>query len=114
MKMFLVTLADDCDMTPLSNKPNPGHNAGFTKWQKIAAGIKADSEKAEQLVLDRFGNTGELKINSETHSKIVLSHETIKQLIDYPRKDEWSLIDDSFDSIIKGLLDFGQKRNRRD
>lgn len=70
----------------LSNKPKPGRRV-LPGWQKQVEECKAEAEKAEPTK-DKFGNTSVTKINSQTHSEVVLSNETIKQLIEYGRKDE--------------------------
>lgn len=113
--MLTLVNDDDVDMPPLTNKSNPGRNRVGGAWQRQLENDKAESEKAEPIIKDRYGNiTSVTKTNSQTHQKMVLSKETIKQLMEYGRKDEWTLVTDSFDEIIVRLLHQVQKRNRRD
>lgn len=75
---------------------------------------KEDLEKPEVVVLDTSGNKGELRIDADTHSKIVLSNESIKQLISYAKKgDEWAMLGTtSWDDIIQMLLRQCQKKKK--
>lgn len=73
--------------------------------------VKEGLEKPE-LVRDIHGNLSEMSINADTHSKIVLSNDTISQLILWGKKgDEYAmLVDTTFDDIVTRLLKQCQRK----
>lgn len=97
----------------LTHKSSSRSSILSEKQEKALLKQREDTEKPGETV-DKFGNTSVTKINAETHNKVVLSKETIKQLMEYGRKDEWTLVTDSFDEIIVRLLRQVQKKRKRD
>jgi hypothetical protein len=83
-------------------------NPKMKGWQYNVAKVKEDSEKAESIILPN--GVKELSINADTHSKIVLRNETIKQLISYAKRgNDYVNTESTFDEIIQSLLKRYQK-----
>jgi hypothetical protein len=77
--------------------------------------VKEDLEKPELVRDIHTGNLSEMRINAYTHSKIVLSNETIRPLILNGKKgNEYDmLIETSFDDIVTRLLRQCQSKKKK-
>lgn len=78
-----------------------------------------EEARPEEVVIDRFGNTAVSQLNIDTHAKVILSKDTIAQVLDYARHRmedtsiSMTLAGETFDSIILSLLNEVKKKQRK-
>lgn len=53
----------------------------------VAKAYNSEASRVEPVVLDRFGNVGEVSVNTETHQKVILSRSTITNVHAYIKSD---------------------------
>ncbi|MGH9978765.1 MAG: hypothetical protein ACRD8Z_23470 [Nitrososphaeraceae archaeon] len=94
-----------------------GDHSKYTEGrQKTLLRWKEEKEQIELVttIINGMPQQIELKINSDTHSKIVVSTETISALIDFAKKgNECTVLGGrTFDDIIQDLLKRGQRQSK--